>query len=61
MPCLLYPLFVVHDCCPYDIKFFWSEALILRQYDWRQPEFAKHILPLDMHMHLLVAIKAVEE
>src|SRR4030065_3511 len=61
MPCLHYFVSVVYNLFPYRIEFFRRKTLVLRQCNRVQPEFAKHILSLNMHMHLFITIKAIEE
>ncbi len=46
---------------PYGIEFFRCKTLILRQYNGIQPKLAKHIISLNVNMHLLITIKAIEE
>ena len=61
IPGLYNQRFVHHNETTNLVEFSWTESMIPRQFDRRQPEFGVLPIAADMDVHGLVAIKTVEE
>jgi hypothetical protein len=61
IPCLHDPLPVSGDDFPNGVQLFCCETLIFCQRHRLDPEFADHPFPLNMDVHSLVTVEAVEE
>jgi hypothetical protein len=61
MPCLDYRHFVIDDKTTDLIELSWTEPMIPRELDGRQPELGVLPIPSDVNVHGLVAVEAVEK
>jgi hypothetical protein len=61
MPCLDYRRFVIYDKTTDLVELSWTEPMIPRKLDGRQPELGVLSIPSDVNVHRLVAVEAVEK
>jgi hypothetical protein len=61
MPCLDDRRFVLNDEPTDIIQLAWTEPMVPRQCDWRQPKLGVLPVPAYVDVHGLVAVETVEE